>query len=212
MRSCFITPIPELALASKLLDTAGDALLLGDRTLAATLVAASDFPAIASYTKRILGPLSEEVHRQTKLPTVLPKSEREGTRMPTKAVERQIFERDGWRCRFCGVSVVCRLARKVLLELFPEETHWVAAEYERHSALYATAASLDHVVPHSRGGNNEIDNLVTACYCCQFGRTQYTLEEVGFSDPRERPPTVDGWDGLTRILGVHSGSSCFQVR
>ncbi len=35
MRPCFITPIPELALASKLLDAAGDALLLGDHVLAA---------------------------------------------------------------------------------------------------------------------------------------------------------------------------------
>jgi hypothetical protein len=43
-------------------------------------------------------------------------------------------------------------------------------------------------------------NLVTACQACQYGRGRHALEEFGLSDPRERPPVVDDWDGLTRLL------------
>ncbi len=59
---------------------------------------------------------------------------------------------------------------------------------------------LDHVIPYARGGGNGPDNLVTACWPCNFGRGSYSLEEVGLADPRGRPPVLDGWDGLKRVL------------
>ncbi len=62
------------------------------------------------------------------------------------------------------------------------------------------ASSLDHVVPHGRGGKNEDSNFVTACYCCQFGRGEWTLEEAELEDPRLREPVRDGWDGLSRLV------------
>lgn len=200
MRQCLIPPIPELSLAVKLLDAAADALFIGNRDLASLLVVNADIPAIASYTKKIVGPLSEEVHRQTTLPVVLPKTERHKVRMPQASAQGKIFERDGWRCRFCGVKVIAREARNLLVKLFPDETHWGPIEYDRHTALYALASSLDHVVPHSRGGANETGNFVTACFCCQFGRGQFTLEEVQLTDPRLREPVNDGWDGLIRLI------------
>jgi 5-methylcytosine-specific restriction endonuclease McrA len=204
MRHCFITPIPEIELATKLLDAAADALLLGDKLLAARLIVDSDKSAISEYTRRIVGKLSMEVHRQVTLPKSLPKDERVTTRMPTPTIAVQVFERDSWHCRFCGVRVVSRPARNLLVKLFPDETHWVTDEYQRHSALYATAASLDHVVPHSRGGENEIHNFVTVCFCCQFGRGQFTLDEVELSDPRDRKPVRSRWDGLTRIMAIQT--------
>ena len=87
------------------------------------------------------------------------------------------------------------------MEPDPEVARWGTRNADKHSALAALSASLDHVVPHSRGGSNEESNLVTACNACQFGRGQWTLEEVGFIDPREFKPALDAWDGLTR-LGV----------
>ncbi len=76
----------------------------------------------------------------------------------------------------------------------------VAKEFQRHSSLYAMAVSLDHIIPHSRGGKNELPNFVTACYLCQFGRGNFTLEEVEFNNPLDRAPGVTGWDGLTRLV------------
>lgn len=205
MRKSFLIPIPELNLAAKLLDVAVDSLMLGKEKLAASQIAAADFPEIMDYTIQIVGPLSEQVHRQTKLPKVLPKSERNFTRMPPAKIQEEIFNRDGWRCRFCGVKVISRKARKLLLEEFKIETHWSNKEFERHSALYSLAVSLDHVVPHSRGGSNKIENFVTACYCCQFGRGQWTLEESEILDPRDSTPVIDSWDGLSRLHAWKAG-------
>jgi len=199
VRNSFLEPIAELDLAAKLLDAAADALMLGFRDLAALLIVRADRPEILSYTLRICSKLSEDVHCQTKLPRTLPREARAEARMPPKETQYSIFWRDGWRCRYCGTKVISRAARKNLITIFPEQTKWVAKEFQRHSALYAMAASLDHVVPHSRGGKNELSNFVTACYCCQFGRGQFTLEEVQFNDPLQHPPIVAGWDGLTRL-------------
>ena len=46
---------------------------------------------------------------------------------------------------------------------------------------------------------------MTACWSCQFGRGAYTIEELGLSDPLARPPVVDHWDGLGRVLNRGSG-------
>jgi 5-methylcytosine-specific restriction endonuclease McrA len=58
----------------------------------------------------------------------------------------------------------------------------------------------DHLVPHAKGGNNDLENVVVTCAPCNFCRMEYTLEEVGISDPRERTPISSSWDGLERLL------------
>lgn len=214
MRRSLLLPIPELDLAAKLLDAAADALIQGRHSLTSNLVTVADFPEIMNYTKQIVGKLSYDVHRQTRRPDVLPKEKRHPTRMPTAKVQEEIFVRDGWRCRFCGVKVISKEARSILVNTFPNETHWGQKEFTRHSALYSMAVSLDHVEPHSRGGTNEISNFVTACYCCQFGRGEWTLEESELIDPRTVEPVVDEWDGLSRLHGfpaLKNTSSVFQA-
>jgi len=138
----------------------------------------------------------------------IPKSQRASLRMPGQALEQAIFRRDGWRCRFCGCRVISRKARLALARLYPEEARWGKTFHEqKHCALGSLVASLDHILPHSRGGTNEEENLVTACTPCQFGRNQWTLAEVGFTDPRGREPIVDEWDGLLRILKIRAGKT-----
>lgn len=74
------------------------------------------------------------------------------------------------------------------------------SDKEKHAAFYALNSVIDHVVPHSRGGDSSPENLVTACWPCNFSKDDATLEELGLADPRSRPPVVDGWDGLERIV------------
>jgi hypothetical protein len=199
MRRCLIEPIQELEQAAAHLSAAADALLLNNMLLAAEYIVRADDPAIMQYAIRIVGKMSVEVHRQTRRPESLPKADRVKARMPTQDIETMVFVRDGWCCRFCGTKVIAKRVRSKLIQLFPNETRWTSREYEKHAALYAMGVSLDHVAPHSRGGTNEISNFVTTCYCCQFGRGQWTLEEMELNDPREIEPLVSEWDGLTRL-------------
>ncbi|MEL0166487.1 MAG: HNH endonuclease [Pseudomonadaceae bacterium] len=62
-------------------------------------------------------------------------------------------------------------------------------------------AQYDHVVPHSHGGANDLDNLVVTCAACNFGKMEYTLDELGLIDPRTIPPIQSSWDGLERVAG-----------
>ena len=201
MRNTFLEPIPELELAAELLDQAADAALAHNFDVARSLLIEADMPALCEYEQKITGAITLEVHWQETLPSRSLLSEnREKLRMPTAREERAIAIRDGWRCRFCGSRVISKKARNILNNLFPNEARWGRRNSEKHCALSALSASLDHILPHSRGGNNDQYNLVTACGPCQFGRNQWTLEEVGFNDPRERAPIKDKWDGLTRLL------------
>jgi 5-methylcytosine-specific restriction endonuclease McrA len=59
---------------------------------------------------------------------------------------------------------------------------------------------FDHLLPHSRGGGNDIENVVVTCAPCNYGRWHWTLEEVGLIDPRTGSVQKTSWDGLERIL------------
>lgn len=59
----------------------------------------------------------------------------------------ELFERDGWRCRYCGETVT------------------------------ASTATLDHMVPQSKGGPNTPENLATCCLMCNSIKSGRTYEE-----------------------------------
>ena len=198
-RRCFLTPIPQLSTAADLLASAADHLLEGDAPNARQLVAEADMPVIGAYTALVTGAVNPLVHWQSAMPAGAVGLERSAQRMPSSSVERAIYVRDGWRCRYCGTRVIDRSMRARLHRCLPDAARWGARNADKHTALAALSASLDHIVPHSRGGTNDEPNLVTACNACQFGRGQWTLDEVGFWDPREYPPVLDEWDGLTRL-------------
>lgn len=213
MRNCFLSPIPEIEEALTCLQQAADAFLDNDVSSTRQFLVAADIPKIAVFYKSIAGKTDPKIHWQTSQPrNLLAPSERVEIRMPPESVEISIFLRDGWRCRYCGTRVISRKARSIFIKQFPDETHWVNAEYKRHTSLHSQAASLDHILPHSRGGDNSKKNLVTACGPCQFGRNRWTLEEVGFTDPRNRQPVVDGWDGLMRLHNVSEAQPNYVLK
>lgn len=63
-------------------------------------------------------------------------------------LREQLFIRDGWMCRYCG------------------------------DVTTAETATLDHVIPVSRGGTGEPDNLATCCFICNSIKTGRTYEEA----------------------------------
>lgn len=116
-------------------------------------------------------------------------------RMPNDAGAREVFQRDGWRCRWCTTPVISLDALKRMAERCPEHFRHSQRNDDCHGLTLCSAASLDHVVPHAGGGDNEANNLVTACWPCQFGRGSDPIERLDLNDPRDRPPTVGDWDG-----------------
>lgn len=85
-----------------------------------------------------------------------------GTRAITVEKKIRIFERDERTCRYCG---------------------------HHPSARGRNRLELDHVIPWSRGGTNDEDNLVTACHDCNMTKRDLLLDECGMQllpTPRER--------------------------
>ena len=63
-------------------------------------------------------------------------------------LRRDSFDRDGWRCRYCGAEVA------------------------------DARVTLDHVIPQSGGGSDDSDNLATACHACNSIKSGKTEEEA----------------------------------
>ena len=79
----------------------------------------------------------------------------QGSKWLSKVTRRRIYERDGWRCVWCHA--------KVEQPTLPEDGILVSGGIIRQ-------ASIDHVVPRSRGGSNSPSNLITCCAQCNAKR------------------------------------------
>jgi len=66
----------------------------------------------------------------------------------SKKIRFEVFKRDGFMCAYCG-----RTPPTVTLE-------------------------VDHVDPKSKGGKDDINNLITACFDCNRGKTNTPLDRV----------------------------------
>lgn len=66
----------------------------------------------------------------------------------SKRMRFEVFKRDGFACQYCGQQ-----PPKVLLE-------------------------VDHVNPKSKGGPDDINNLITACADCNRGKSDVSLKKI----------------------------------
>lgn len=134
------------------------------------------------------------LNKSNKTPRLLPK------------VEKQVFIRDSYRCRYCGLRIISK-------EIFAQYSRIVGANLfsvQRKNSLrngltLGLRGVADHVEPYASGGETRIENLVTSCYSCNFGKAGYTFEQLGLEDPRCRPPAEDDWQGLTEYLPALKG-------
>lgn len=63
-----------------------------------------------------------------------------------KKLRFDVFKRDGFQCQYCGSC-----PPEVVLE-------------------------VDHIKPVSKGGTNQVDNMITACFDCNRGKSNGLLE------------------------------------
>lgn len=84
---------------------------------------------------------------------------------------RAVFQRDGYRCIFCGIRVGDR--RKGVI-------------------LTRQDFTLDHLIPRSRGGKNTWGNTACACAPCNQRKGDRTPDEAGMTLLWEpKTPRVD---------------------
>jgi 5-methylcytosine-specific restriction endonuclease McrA len=202
----FCTPISEVEAAADLLAWAADSLLAGGSVNARSYLKQADMPALRAYARSMQSEVTREGHRFREvagLPREIPAAEH-GPRQPSRGVALEIFRRDGFRCRYCGCRIIFPLTESIISALVPNGVRWARRDIELNAAFYTLKGVLDHVVPHAHGGGSGPENLVVSCQPCNYGRGNWFTQQIGFSDRRLRPPRVDGWDGLCRILPVRS--------
>lgn len=198
LRLALSEPVPQLWDAVRYLDAAVSAHNSGNRELAVELIRLADLQEIRRWTKSIWANNEVHVRLRSNEPT-LSKELRAKVRMPSPSERAQIHARDGYHCRFCSMPVIRPETRRRISSSYPDAAVWGRKESEQHAALQAMWAQYDHVVPHARGGTNDLSNVVLTCAPCNFGRGSYTLAEVAVLDPRDRAPVRSLWDGLERF-------------
>jgi len=113
---------------------------------------------------------------------------------PTEAT--RVFVRDGFIDRYTGGRVVfppvLRVISSVLPSEFPFHPNWKASA--THSAYWEVGATVDHIVPVSRGGADSETNWVTTSMIRNFAKMNWSLEDLGWV--LHPPGSMTDWDGL----------------
>jgi 5-methylcytosine-specific restriction endonuclease McrA len=85
---------------------------------------------------------------------------------------QRIYERDNWKCQYCGLDAS---------EDF--ETWWTAN------------LNIDHIKPKHHGGNNNDENLAVACRACNTykGRANFNSKEEARDYVQEKREEAIRW-------------------
>ena len=198
LKTCLREPIRELFAAAEALENAQMAHLAGDRRKVIDLIHETNSTLLRDWTESLWGKNSPYVKPK---PTSLvhpqiSKEFRISVRMPNSRERKILVERDGYHCRYCGVPVIPAETRSRISFLYPEAKIWGRTNASQHAAFQAMWLQYDHVLPHSRGGDNSIDNVVISCAPCNFGKMDFAVDELGIEDPRRRAPMKSSWFGL----------------
>lgn len=75
---------------------------------------------------------------------------------------KQVFEKTGGKCFYCGV-------------VLPPDTKL----YDEQGIIFMDYRNwdIDHVIPHSQGGSDKIENLVPACKSCNNAKRAKSVDE-----------------------------------
>ena len=123
-------------------------------------------------------------------------------KQPSDALKRKLYERDGYRCRYCTMHVFTRnkgSSIHKLIKAFPELTPGLrlvngslkgsgkngAIKNVDYAKFLWSMAAPDHIVPRSHGGLTDMENLVTSCSGCNYySKGDLTLEQMAVRPPK----------------------------
>ncbi len=109
----------------------------------------------------------------------VPKEERDGksSNMPA-SVKQAVLNRDGYRCRYCGIPVVDAEIRKIAHRFYPESVTWGADERSLHAGfavmwlqLESTAYLVHEIGGALRGGSCPPNELPARRFAAKCRRT-----------------------------------------
>lgn len=198
-RKCLREPISEIFEAAAMLRQAVDLHHSSQNLKAAELFRAANLSAIRDWTESIWGKHDRSILQVRHIPDAQPllsKESRIPARMPTSAEMQHLLARDGYHCRFCQIPVIPKYVRQRMVSAYPDAVKWGRTNLSQHAALQAMWLQFDHLLPHARGGNNSPENILITCAPCNYGRMNYTIEELGINDPRLNDIHTSNWNGL----------------
>jgi 5-methylcytosine-specific restriction endonuclease McrA len=137
-------------------------------------------------------------------------SERQRTPVP-RAVQVEVFFRDGWLCSWCRRPTVFPLAFKLLSEIVNSQLPGVPiamwnSNWRRDKAplLDELGACIDHVGAFSTGGAHDISNFKTSCGRCNTRKNARSADEyLKVSNPwtvKGKHGEPEHWDGLASLF------------
>lgn len=104
-----------------------------------------------------------------------------------KKIRFEVFKRDNFACQYCGA-----VPPFVLLQ-------------------------VDHIIPVSKGGENGIDNLITACQPCNIGKGATSLSSIPksmkqkASEIQEREAQIIAYNAIILKSRDRIESDCWEV-
>ncbi len=108
----------------------------------------------------------------------------------------RVFVRDGFIDRYTGARLVflpvLRVISSILPEAFPYHPNWKTDV--THPAYWDLTATVDHLVPVSRGGADDESNWVTTSMARNSAKGNWSVEDLGWT--LHPPGDFAEWDGL----------------
>lgn len=202
MKTCLCSPPQEVYEALALLDAATNLHIQGNHDFAKSLILKANNIKVREWTESLWGANSLYVRpiEVTGAPPHLSKNEKNENRMPSAQLKKVILDRDGFHCRVCGVPVIRKEVRSYFDKFYPDLKIWGDKNILQHAGFQAAWLQYDHVIPHARGGDNSVENIIITCAPCNYSRMNFTFEEIGLSNPLNRDPISSNWDGLERVF------------
>lgn len=94
-----------------------------------------------------------------------------------KRLLRRLFKLHNGKCTQCTRDVL--IAHEALAS-----GHWVKSEYPGMLRYYKTMekmsiATIDHIIPSSKGGTDNMDNLTLLCHHCNYVKGNHYVGKYG---------------------------------
>ena len=119
---------------------------------------------------------------------------------PNKYMEK-VFERDHFTCQYCGIKVISKeLLNKYAKIVGSNNFCATGTNQERHGIVLAFRANADHILPCNIGGKTNLDNLITCCWSCNYGKAGFTLGQLRLDNPKNNKFVNLNWHGLSEVL------------